>query len=220
MLVTPEEAPLAVFGAPVSEAVRELLELRGIRVYANTTAVAVEPGLLHAEPLATLEADRVVALTGIDGPRLPGLPADRYGFVPTDRYGRVHGVADVYAAGDATAFPLKHGGLAAQQADAAASAIAASAGAPVTPTPYAPVLRGVLLTGTVSRYLRADTVDGASAADTQPLWWPPTKIVGRHLSPFLARRLGLVDEPPSAGPDVHDVEVELDRERDEPWVPL
>ena len=37
----------------------------------------------------------------------------------------------MYAAGDASDFPIKHGGLASQQADAAAEAIAALAGADV-----------------------------------------------------------------------------------------
>jgi sulfide:quinone oxidoreductase len=41
----------------------------------------------------------------------------------------VLGLTDVYAAGDLTQFPLKQGGTAAQQADAAASSIAADAGA-------------------------------------------------------------------------------------------
>jgi sulfide:quinone oxidoreductase len=39
------------------------------------------------------------------------------------------------------------GGLASQQADAAAESIAALAGAAVTPKPFHPVIRGMLLTG-------------------------------------------------------------------------
>ena len=54
---------------------------------------------------------------------------------------------DVFAAGDIANFPIKQGGLAAQQADAAAEAIAAEAGAQVDPQPFKPVLRGILLTG-------------------------------------------------------------------------
>ena len=38
----------------------------------------------------------------------------------------------VYAAGDITTFPVKQGGIATQQADAAAEAIAAELGADVT----------------------------------------------------------------------------------------
>ena len=66
------------------------------------------------------------------------------------------GVPDVYAAGDITAFPIKQGGLACQQADAAAEHIAARAGAALDPTPFTPVLRGMLLTERWSRFLRRD----------------------------------------------------------------
>ena len=53
--------------------------------------------------------------------------------------------------------PIKQGGLAAQQADAAAEAIAAEAGAPVMPRPCRRVLRaGVVLTGERPLYLRRD----------------------------------------------------------------
>ena len=59
----------------------------------------------------------------------------------------MEGAANVWAAGDAIAFPIKQGGLAAQQAGAAAESIAAEAGADIEPQPFRPVLRGVLLTG-------------------------------------------------------------------------
>ena len=81
------------------------------------------------------------------GPFLPGLPHDAEGFIPTDLHGLVEGEHDVYAAGDATTCPIKQGGIATQQADAAAEAIAARAGADVEPAPFRPVLRGLLLTG-------------------------------------------------------------------------
>jgi sulfide:quinone oxidoreductase len=98
----------------------------------------------------------------------------------------VHGVEDVYAAGDATAFPVKQGGIACEQADAAAEAIAARAGAPVEPAPFTPVLRGMLLTERWARFLRRETVGGAAEAADHALWWPPAKIAGRYLGPFLA----------------------------------
>ena len=73
----------------------------------------------------------------------------------------MRGVEDVFAAGDATTFPLKQGGLATQQADAAAEAIAADLGAAVRPAPFRPVLRGLLLTGGAPLYLRSRlTPDG------------------------------------------------------------
>jgi sulfide:quinone oxidoreductase len=97
---------------------------------------------------------------------------------------------DVYAAGDATQFRPKQGGLAAQQADAVAAAIATDLGADTEPMPFRPVLRGLLLTGLTPRYLRSDPASGSSLVDTEPLWSPPAKIVGRYLAPFLATQLG------------------------------
>ena len=48
--------------------------------------------------------------------------------------------------------------------------------------------------------------------DTEPLWWPPAKIVGRHLAPFLAEHLGLAEALPDAlRSDAVPVDVELDR---------
>ena len=156
-----------------------------------------------------IEADRVVALPRIEGLRLPGIPHDANGFVPIDEHGRVRDVEDVYAAGDLTNFPIKQGGLAAQQADAAAEAIAAAAGAEITPSPFKPVLRGLLLTGLSPRFMRAEVGSQESQVDTEPLWWPPGKIVGRHLAPFLAAQLHVSQTPPRS--DVLEVEVELDR---------
>jgi sulfide:quinone oxidoreductase len=98
-------------------------------------------------------------------------------------------VAHVYAAGDVTNFAIKQGGLAAQQAIAAAQSIAAAAGASTDPQPFRPVLRGLLLTGGPSQYLRNEPSGGqgeTSLADTEPLWWPPGKIAGGHLSQYLA----------------------------------
>jgi hypothetical protein len=106
-----------------------------------------------------------------------------------DLHGRVEGQDDVYAAGDATTSPIKQGGIATQQADAAAEAIAARAGAPVDPKPFRPVLRGLLLTGSTPRYMRAEVSGGRGedwAVSEQALWWPPSKIAGRWLAPYLA----------------------------------
>jgi hypothetical protein len=139
-----------------------------------------------------------------------GVPADSDGFVAVDPHGAVTALDDVWAAGDLTAFPVKQGGLAAQQADAAAEAIAHRAGADLEPAPFRPVLRGLLLTGLVPRFLRADEPGGRSTADTEPLWWPPAKIVGRYLAPFLAKHLGLSKVlPDAARAAALPVEVEL-----------
>ncbi|HSC73085.1 MAG TPA: FAD-dependent oxidoreductase [Gaiellaceae bacterium] len=211
VLVTAEEHPLGVFGREASSAIAELLEIRGIEVEPGLAAMAWHDGVLAVAGDVSIEADAVVALPQLVGPALPRLPHDRLGFVPTDLEGRVTGLTDVYAAGDATQFRPKQGGLATQQADAVAAAIARDAGADVAPMPFRPVLRGVLLTGFVPRFLRADIREGTSVVDTEALWWPPAKIVGHYLAPFLAAELGLSSElPESARRGAVEIEVELD----------
>jgi len=213
VIVTTEERPLTVFGNEASDAIRELLDIRGIQLETGAAALAWADGMLTVAGRPAIEADAAIALPQLFGPALPGLPHDGAGFVPTDTEGRVPGTADVYAAGDATQFRPKQGGLAAQQADAVAAAIAADAGAHVEPMPYRPILRGLLLTGFVPRYLRADTSTAGSVVDTEPLWWPPAKIVGRYLAPFLAAHLGLDARlPEAARSNAVEVAVELD-----PW---
>ena len=216
LLVTPEERPLALFGSEASEALQELLEIRGIELHFDAAPIAWRDGLLEVAGLPPIGADAVVALPQLVGPALPGLPHDGAGFVPTDAHGRVPGTAAVYAAGDCTQFPLKQGGIATQQADAVAAAIAADVGAGVESSPVRPVIRGLLLTGLVPRYLRSDTSTGRSVVDTEPLWWPPAKIVGRYLTPFLATQLGLApslsETSRAAG-----IEVEVDPRDSASW---
>jgi sulfide:quinone oxidoreductase len=209
-LVTPEETPLGLFGAAASAAVAELLERRRIGVHTGTYAVSVEGSTLAVTPAGNIAADVVVALPRLTGVPVAGLPSDADGFIPIEPNGRVRGLDDVFAAGDTTSFPVKQGGIAAQQADAAAETIAAAAGAPIEPEPFRPVLRGLLLTGEVPRFLRAELGGGTgdtSVADSELLWWPPGKIVGRYLAPFLAERAGAILTPPTA--DVLPVDVEV-----------
>jgi sulfide:quinone oxidoreductase len=188
-IVTREDAPLGVFGAEASAAVSERLAAAGVRVRTAAFATEVADGALWLELQGPLEADLVIALPRLVGPRLPGLPHDEDGFVPVDRYGRVRGVERVWAVGDMTMRPLKQGGLAAQQADVAAADIAALAGADVRPTPYEPRLQGVLLTGGDPLYLeRRPTAPPTSSAAEGFLWWPAHKIVGRRVAPYLESR--------------------------------
>ena len=202
VLVTPEAEPLGLFGKTASEVVRKILAERRIELVTRTHPVSVEPGGLATRPGGLLAADRVVALARVEGPAVVGVPQDAHGFIPANEYGAVVGVEDVYVAGDAVAFPVKQGGIAAQQADAVAEVIAARAGAPVRPRPFRPVLRGLLLTGARPRYLRSELargLDDSSLASLEALWWPPAKVAGRYLAPYLASVFGLTPEPPDAG---------------------
>jgi sulfide:quinone oxidoreductase len=176
----------------------------------GTTSLSFAGGALQIAPGGSIPADRVVALPRLEGPRLNGVSSDPLGFLPTDPFAQVYGENDIWAAGDATSFPLKQGGIAAQQAEVAAESIAARAGADVEPSAFRPVLRGLLLTGMSPRFLRAEGSPAASLIDTEPLWWPPAKIVGRHLAPFLAKHLGLSELLPDAAREsAVPVEIEL-----------
>ena len=220
ILVSPEDQPLELFGSQASAAIGELLRSRGIEIHLMSSARTFEGGVLRLAGGGIVHADRVVALPRLRGPAVPGLPHDPEGFIPIDVYGRVLGVKGVYAAGDATAFPLKQGGLAAQQADTIAELISQRAGAAVTARPFSPVIRGLLLTGGAPIYLRAGpgtarpepTVANErgtetllfrrrsrleSSSSTSALWWPPSKIAGRYLAPYLAtaRPMPLASRP-------------------------
>ena len=122
-----------------------------------------------------VEVDRVIALPELYGPSIRGIPLGQHGFIAVNPFGQLFDVGPIYAAGDAIEFPIKHGGLGSQQADAAAQSIAALAGAPVTPEPFDPVVHGMLLTGGNPLYLTAiSRVDMGSAlrSATHPLGLP------------------------------------------------
>jgi sulfide:quinone oxidoreductase len=188
-IITPEANPLAVFGDGASSAVARLLHEHAI-----TTITSARCEVPHSRQVVInpgdrrLEADRVVVLPELRGPSVRGLKAGFRGFIPVDAHCKVRGVERVYAAGDATDFAVKHGGIAAQQADTAARAIAALAGVDIDPKPLDPVIRGILLTGGKPRYLTAHLIAGHSShsqiSDT-PTWSPPTKIAARYLAPYL-----------------------------------
>jgi sulfide:quinone oxidoreductase len=204
-IVTPEEAPLEIFGAQAAEAVGGLLQEAGVTFRGGADIVPGEEGRLafgvRGEPVT---AERIVALPVLDGPVLPGIPTDDAGFIPVDADGRVPGVEDVFAAGDATAFPVKQGGLACQMADAIAERLAARAGADVEPRPFDPVLRGRLLTPQGAQLLehRLAGDDGDGPAPRMVLWSPSRKIDGRYLSAWLAELDGETPPEPEAGVEV------------------
>ena len=205
-LVTPEAAPLEVFGDGPSAAVREMLEHARVTLHTGTDAVVERRAVLLGTAGERLEVDRVVALPRLAGREIAGVPHDDAGFIPVDELGLVRGLAGVYAAGDVADFPVKQGGIATQQADAVASAIAARAGADVVPRPFEPVLRGMLLTERRPQWLQGASAgpEGAVAAP-HPLWWPPTKVVGRRLAPYLLD----LDEHGAAGSARHGLPIEV-----------
>jgi sulfide:quinone oxidoreductase len=190
-LVTPEDRPLMLFGDRGSESVSRLLAAAGIEFIGATRATVQGGDVALGTTGESVAVDCVVTLPLMRGPGLAGVSATQPDeFIPVDEYGRVEGLADVYAAGDAVDFPVKQGGLAAQQADAVAAHIAARHGARVDAAPFRPVLRGMLFTGGEPQFMRSRVPDADPDARSAwyPLWWPPTKIAGRYLAPYLLER--------------------------------
>lgn len=188
-IITPEDSPLAIFGPAASAAIAQRLEHAHIKTinsaYVEVPSageVVINPGDRH------LHVKRVIALPELYGPALRGIPLGEHGFIRVDPHGRVRDVEDVYAAGDAIDFPIKHGGVGSQQADVAAQSIAALAGAPVTPEPFNPVIHGMLLTDEKPMYLTAKLTGGhgfSSEITDTPTWSPPSKIAAKYLAPYL-----------------------------------
>jgi sulfide:quinone oxidoreductase len=170
-VATAEPRPLDVLGDAAADLVEDLFSARSI---------------VLATDDPTLIADRRITAALLIGRPIDGLVADAGGFHPVDQYGSVSGSDDVWAAGDCIDFPIKQGGLAAQQAETAARSIAAAAGYDVQVTPFEPVLRGMLVAGRQAWSLRR-RLDGIDLGQVsrRALWWPPSKVAGRRLAPFL-----------------------------------
>ncbi|HEY3828610.1 MAG TPA: FAD-dependent oxidoreductase [Solirubrobacteraceae bacterium] len=191
-IVTPEDSPLAIFGSSASSAVSKLLVRANVETISSAYAevpsshkVVINPGERH------LEVDRVIALPELYGPIVRGIPLGDNGFIRVDPHCRVPDVERIYAAGDATDFPIKQGGIGSQQADVAAQSIAALAGASVTPERFDPVIHGMLLTNEEPRYLTAHITGGrgfSSEITDTPTSSPPSKIAAKYLAPYLEKR--------------------------------
>jgi sulfide:quinone oxidoreductase len=175
-LVTPEERPLGYFGLDASATVTGLLRDAGIELLTETHVRDLDHGTaVGIDGTPVVQARRAVTIPVLEGRRIPGVPTDARGFVPVDEHGAVIGLPGVWAVGDATTFPLKQGGLAAQQADAAAAAIAAGAGASVALTTHHPIMRAKLFTGGRPAHLGEVTSDDDA------------KVATTYLAPMLTR---------------------------------
>jgi NADH dehydrogenase FAD-containing subunit len=181
----------------------------GARRRYDRLLVAVAERSLRLADGRSVDVDHVVAVPRAAGRFLERLPYDADGFVPVDAHGRFEGVECVYTAGDVTSFPLKQGGLATQQADAAAEGILADLGLPLVPRRFTPVLEGVLFTGGDPAFMRRPLgADDAPAPRSYSLWWPPSKIAGRLLSSYLAAA-GAPRAPEIRPADVVPVSIEV-----------
>ncbi len=191
-VVSPEQGPLGVFGAEPSRLVGELLAERGVTFIGNAAARAVlRDGSLALGSGEVVQADRVVAGPQLRGQWITGVPASWWGFVPVDGAGKVENLPDVYAAGDVTTFPIKQAGLATQQADLIAHAIAERAGAELSKPRLRRVLQARLIGGPQPLFLRAE-LDQYGRATMATLVRVATedpgsygKVFARYLTPYL-----------------------------------
>ena len=194
-VVTAEQRPLAVFGAEVGAKAAKILADAGITTIPGTNVQSTSDGLVMVPTAGPVDFDRVVAFPKLAGPAIKGLPADADGFLPTSSSGEVIGAEHVYAAGDATNFPVKYGGVAAGQADAVAASIAATAGVAVAPALYDGVVHGFLMRGQAKRRqyfsVRVRAWGAHDMRVAEPAEWVPgAKIAARYLGPYLEERWG------------------------------
>jgi len=189
-LATAEPEPLADFGPQAGALVRSELAAAGVELVAGVEATVPTDTVVELRDGRRVLPDRIVHMPLLAGPRIAGLPHDRAGFIAVDTELRAGGDPDVYAVGDGTAGPHKHGGMAADQAAAAAERIAWRARGEHPPRRYAPALRALLRTEHGPRYLRAEPPGGVGecVVSGTPLWWPPSKVAARWLTPWLASR--------------------------------
>jgi sulfide:quinone oxidoreductase len=171
-VVTPEHAPLSLFGEQASEATASELRWAGVDVRTGVVAGKDGDGLVLEPTGERLEVDRVFAVPRLLGPGIDGVPSDEEGFIVAGDDARVRD--RIWAAGDGVVSPVKFGAIATHQARRAVAAIAGVA------DPGEPVLHGRLLVGRRSRRLAPS--GGAKGA---PLWWPQGKVAGEHLPRWL-----------------------------------
>jgi sulfide:quinone oxidoreductase len=193
-IITPETKPLAVFGDQASAGVAEVLAAAGVHTFAAQNAEWRSGELILHPSAQHLRFDRVVVVPQLVGPAIAGLPADADGFLPITAHAEVTGVEGVYAAGDATDFAVKQGGIGAAQADSAAESIAARAGRAVPPTAFDTHIHGMLLTGAGEFLYLSAHLEGGVARESQvgetPTWSPAAKIAAKYLGSYLDKIWG------------------------------
>jgi sulfide:quinone oxidoreductase len=186
-VLTHEASPMALFGPAAERLVAAKLAEASVVLRTASIAESFDGRELRLAGGETVEADQVIALPGLEVPAVPGLPQREHGFLPTDDRMKIEGLDHVWAAGDATAFAVKQGGLAAQQAVLAARAIAASAGARVDVPPFRPVLRAAMITGDTPDFMQApagEPTAGIASTGHAP-WATRAKLAAAHLGPRL-----------------------------------
>jgi sulfide:quinone oxidoreductase len=181
-VVTSEAVPLSTFGPLAGGAVVRKLRRMDIEIVTGAEVTSLDWGRLTLADGSTRPVDRVVALPVTEGPALSGLPSDEHGFVICAEEGTVEGAPGIHVIGDAGAFPVKRGGIACQQADSVASAVARDLGIDAEELPFMPAMPEWVWDGTDGWLLNERSLDEGGDGTR---WWPVPKVSGRFLAPFL-----------------------------------
>jgi sulfide:quinone oxidoreductase len=198
-VVTPEAAPLEIFGSRAAEQTSALLAERHVDVIAGARPISFAAGRLRIDPGADVETDAVITLPRLEGRRIGGIPHDEDGFIAIDENGSVVGLERVYAAGDVSSLSFKQGAFATQQADTVAESIAAAVGVGIKPRPAGPQVQAVLWTSQGPRYLSGGNGDDRASSPSQRHLelLHNGRLTARYLSPLVDSLLAGSDSPPA-----------------------
>jgi selenide,water dikinase len=109
-LVSDEPHILPAFPPAFRARFADILTARGIEIFTAAAVVGVESGLLRLDDGNDITADEILWTTQARAApwlRQTGLPLDDAGFLAVEETLRVRGCADIFAAGDAIAFPAR-----------------------------------------------------------------------------------------------------------------
>lgn len=109
-LITPEPGPLPVAGPELSEAVKQMIEKKGIRYHPlhNLTAVKPQTNELEFDGKESFKYDLLVAIPPHRGPAVvrESILANEAGWIPVDSATLATKQENVYAIGDVTAISI------------------------------------------------------------------------------------------------------------------
>jgi hypothetical protein len=188
--VTCEAGYIEAFGPLLHDLILERFEARQIVHETGITLTKVEEGIAHFANRDALPFDLMVTFppTAAAVP-FPSLPADERGYLSTQLATRhVTGLSAVFAAGDATDFPIKQAFLALLQADAIAEGIAADIQGRLPRFVFEPVSKFVMEEFDTGLYAQAPFTDDGELrvavdspdykAGTSPLWRIGKRMLG------------------------------------------
>ena len=208
-LVTPEPEPLQLFGAAASEAILELFDLHGMRLV--TDAVPVEVAKAPSASSAVRPSRRTTS-SRFPASRGRAFRASLMTAAASSRSTSTSGCAATTTSSLPATPQTSRSSRAGSRPSRRTPPPKRSLPRPEptsSPQPFTPVLRGLLLTGLTPRFLRLALGKHDTELDTEALWWPPAKIVGRYLAPLLAAQLHVSAAPPHS--EGVEIDVELDR---------